>query len=62
MAAACLTTESSTEEEEEYLLANCTNPHPFPIGIFTDTTSPNLEKGCLRSSSLTSESRPPTNI
>lgn len=45
-----------------YLLANCTKPHPFPTGIFTDTTSPNWEKGCLRSSSLMSESIPPTNI
>lgn len=45
-----------------YLFANCTNPHPFPAGIFTDTTSPNGIKESLSSSSVTSESRPPTNI
>lgn len=49
-------------KRQEYLLANWTKPHAFPTGIFTETTSPNWEKGCLRSSSLTSESSPPTNI
>lgn len=48
--------------EKMYLLANCTNPHPFPIGIFTETISPYSEKGCLRSSSLTVGSSPPTKI
>lgn len=45
-----------------YLLANCTNPHPFPVGILTETISPYCKKGCLRSSSLTLGSSPPTNI
>ena len=45
-----------------YLFANCTNPHPFPTGILTETISPYWENGCLRSSSVTLGSSPPTNI
>ena len=45
-----------------YLLTNWTNPHPLPTGILTDTISPNSEKGCFKSSSVTLESSPPTNI
>jgi len=45
-----------------YLSASWTKPHPLPTGIFTEITSPNCKNGCLRSSSLMSESSPPTNI
>lgn len=45
-----------------YRWANCTNPQPFPIGIFTETISPYWEKACLRSSSLAFGSSRPTNI
>jgi len=44
-----------------YLWANCTKPHCFPTGIFTEEISPYWEKVCLRSSSLTFGSSPPTN-
>lgn len=49
-------------EPQHYLFANCTNPHPFPAGILMEITSPNGMKECLSSTSVTSESSPPTNI
>ena len=48
--------------QDSYLFANCTKPHPFPTGILTETISPYWENGCLRSSSETLGSSPPTNI
>ena len=48
--------------QDSYLFANCTKPHPFPTGILTETISPYWENGCLRSSAVTLESSPPTNI
>lgn len=52
----------NAKETTKYRLANCTKPHPFPTGIFTETISPYCKKGCLRSSSLTFGSSPPTKI
>jgi hypothetical protein len=45
-----------------YLFANCTKPQPFPTGILTEAISPYWENVCLRSSSETLGSSPPTNI
>lgn len=45
-----------------YLLANWTKPQPFPTGILTEAISPYWENACLRSSSVTLGSSPPTNI
>jgi len=45
-----------------YLFANWTKPQPFPTGILTEAISPYWENVCLRSSSVTLESSPPTNI
>lgn len=45
-----------------YLSANWTNPHRLPTGILTWTNSPYWLKTCLKWSSETLESKPPTNI
>ena len=45
-----------------YLSANWTNPHRLPTGIFTWTNCPCWLKTCLRCSSVTLESKPPTKI
>lgn len=50
----------TVEHPMRYLWTNCTNPHCFPTGILTEAMSPHSENDCLRSSSLTFGSSPPT--
>jgi hypothetical protein len=44
------------------LVANCTKPHPLPAGILTEAISPSCRKACLKSTSVTIESKLPAKI